>query len=113
MKAIQKHIHMSPQKLRMVADAIRPLEPEKALTHLRFLNKRASKPLAKTIKQALANAKNAKGLNPDQLKFKSIQINKGPIFKRWRPAARGMAHPIQKQTSHIRIELKEKNGTKS
>lgn len=113
MKAVQKHIHISPQKLRLVADAVRSMEPEEALINLRFINKRGSKPIAKTIKQALANAKNSQGLTPDKLKFKVIQINKGPIFKRWRPVARGMAHSIKKQTSHIHIELEEKNGTKS
>jgi ribosomal protein L22 len=30
------------------------------------------------------------------------------MFKRFRPAARGSAKPIQKKTSHIRVTLSEK-----
>lgn len=116
MKAIQKYVRISPQKLREIADAIRALSPEDALNRLRFLNKRGAQPLAKTIKAALANAKTTKGADEKSLKFKIIDIAKGPTYKRWRPVARGAAHGIFKRTSHIRVELestKEGHGTKS
>lgn len=110
MKATQKYIRTSPQKLRLVADAIRALPPKEALLNLKFINKRAAQPLAKTIKQAVASAKQTKGLNPEQLRFKTIDIGKGPTYKRWNPVARGAAHSIFKRTSHIRVELEEVKG---
>lgn len=113
MKAKQTYIRISPRKLRLVADSIRQLSPLEALVYLRFLNKRAAKPLAKTIQSALANAKTNHGLDPRQLRFKTIMIGKGPIYKRWRAVARGSAHSIFKRTSHIYIELEEKHGAKS
>lgn len=113
MKAIQKFIRTSPRKLRLVADAVRSLKPEEALLQLKFMRKRAALPLSKTIKQALANAKQTKGLSSDKLLIKEIQINEGPTYKRWRPVSKGAAHSIMKRTSHIRIELEEQNGTKS
>ncbi len=113
MKAKQTNIRISPRKLRLVADSIRQLSPEKALLHLRFLNKSGAKPLAKVIRSALANAQTNHGLKADQLKFKTVMIGKGPTYKRWRAVSRGSAHTIFKRTSHIYLELEEKNGTKS
>lgn len=113
MKAIQKLVRTSPRKLRLVADSIRELSPPEALNYLKFIPQRAAQPLAKVIKAALANAKSSKGLKEESLKFKTIDIGKGPTYKRWRPVSRGAAHSIMKRTSHIRIELEENNGSKS
>lgn len=113
MKAIQKYIRTSPRKLRLIADAVRSLEPSDALIQLKFMNKRAAEPLMKVIKQALANAKNAKGFSPENLKFKHIDIGEGPTYKRWQAVSRGSAHSIFKRTSHIKVELEEANGSKS
>lgn len=113
MKAIQKNIRTSPRKLRLIADAIRLLDPTDALIHLKLLNKRAATPLAKTIEQAIANAKQSAGSDASTLKFKHIDIGKGPTYKRWRAVSRGAAHSIFKRTSNIRVILEEKNGSKS
>lgn len=113
MKAIQKYIRTSPRKLRLVADAVRPLELPEALLQLKFMDKRAANPLLKVLKQAIANAKNVKGLKAEDLKFKTIDIGEGPTYKRWRAVSRGSAHSIFKRSSHIKIELEEKNGSKS
>ncbi len=113
MKAKQTNIRISPRKLRLVADSIRQLSPQEALVHLRFLNKSGATPLAKVIRSALANAKTNHGLKPDQLRFKTIMIGKGPTYKRWRAVSRGSAHSIFKRTSHIYVELEEKHGSKS
>lgn len=113
MKAIQKLIRTSPRKIRLVADSIRELSPREALDYLKFMPQRAAIPLAKTIKASLANAKSTKGIKEENLKFKTIDIGKGPTYKRWRPVSRGSAHKIMKRTSHIRIELEENNGPKS
>lgn len=104
-KAEAKYIRISPRKVRLVADAIRGLDPQKALEYLKFVNKRAAGPLSKLIKSAIANAQNNFSLKPEDLKFKNIQVGEGPTLKRWQAVSRGRAHSIMKRTSHIKVVL--------
>lgn len=104
---------MSPRKLRLVADAVRPLSPVEALQYLKFTKKAAAAPLHKAIKAALSNAKTNFGLKPETLVFAELDVQTGFTIKRFRAVSRGQAHHIMKRTSHIRVILKEKNGTKS
>lgn len=114
MKTIQKYIRTSPRKLRLVADAVRALSPEKALLYLKFTGKAAAEPLYKAIKQAVASAKDQKGLEVSKLAFKTLDVMEGPTYKRFQPVSRGMAHSIFKRTAHIRVELREvTHGSKS
>lgn len=106
-KAEQKYIRMSPRKIKLVVDAIRGLSPHEALDQLRFMRKRAAEPVRKTIQQALANAVNNRSIARENLRFLSIEVKKGPTFKRWRAVSRGRAHPIMKRTSHIKVSLEE------
>jgi len=108
-KAEQKYIRMSPRKVRLVTQAIKDLLPKEALDHLKFLNKRAALPVAKTIKQAIANAVNNKKLREEELRFSKIEVLPGSTYKRWRPVSRGRAHSIFKRTCHIKVILKTKN----
>ena len=100
---------MSLRKIKLVAQAVKDLTPREAIDHLKFLNKRAAVPVAKTIKQAVANAVNNNKLKEEDLEFVSIQALAGPTLKRWRPVSRGRAHSILKRTSHIKVILKTKN----
>lgn len=109
-KAEQKYIRISPRKIRLVAKAIKDLSPTQALEYLKFLNKRAAKPLAKTIKQAISNGVNNQKVKEEDLRFAKIEIMEGPTYKRWQPVSRGRAHSIFKRTSYIKIELKVKNS---
>jgi large subunit ribosomal protein L22 len=111
-KAEQKYVRISPQKMRLVARAVKSLSPDEALDKLKFLNKRSARPLAKVIKQALANAVNNSKLKRENLKFKTIQIGEGAVYKRWRPVSRGRAHSILKRTSHVRVILESKEEIK-
>lgn len=107
-----KYMRTSPRKLREVADIVRNKPLEQALVELKFIRKRAAGLLEKALKSALANAENNYSLNKKNLKIKFLEINEGPSFKRWRPVSRGVAHPYKKKTSHIKVVLTEKNGTK-
>lgn len=112
-KAEQRYIRMSPRKLRQVADSVRGIKtPGEMLSYLERIERRAAVPLAKVIKQAVANATNNLGLAEGSLRIKNLQIGEGPIYKRFRPVSRGRAHPIQKRTSHIRVilEAEEQKG---
>ena len=107
-KAEQKYIRISPRKIRLVAKAIKGLEPEKAVQYLQFVNKRPALVLKKTIKQAIANAVNNQKVGKETLRLAKIEVLEGAVYKRWRPVSRGRAHSIIKRTSHIRVILKSK-----
>lgn len=111
--ATAKNIRISPQKVRLVADQIKKLPPQKAIEILDFTLKRASSPIKKVIQSAIANATNNFGLDQSSLTLKSILVGKGPVLKRSQPVSRGRAHPILKRTSHIKVILEgEQKATK-
>ncbi len=98
----------SPRKVRLVASSLRGKSVNDALSTLRFTVKRASTPLDKLLKSAIANAKNA-GVEKDNLFVKSISVDGGRILYRRMPVAHGAAHPIRKRTSHVKLVLGEKS----
>ena len=81
-KTEAKYLPISPRKLRLVAEAVKRLEPEEALRKLAFLNKKGAQFLIKAIKTALADAENNFGLAKDSLRFVEILVNEGPRLKR-------------------------------
>lgn len=100
-----RHLRVSPQKVRLVADLIRGKHVEDALNILQFTNKVSSRPLAKLLKSAVANADQQDGVDVDRLFIKDLRVDGGPTIKRFRPRAMGRATPILKRTSHISIGL--------
>lgn len=106
---------MSPRKVRLVADLIRGMSVEPALSQLRFMSKAAALPIRKLLDSAIANATHNHQLEKNSLFVKAIMVNQGPVLKRWRPRAMGSAAPILKRTCHITIVLdsKEPSATKT
>ncbi|MEX2514632.1 MAG: 50S ribosomal protein L22 [Candidatus Paceibacterota bacterium] len=107
MKAKLTQYRQSPRKVRLVADEIRGKTIDEALRKLRFLTKRAAKPMAKLIESAVANAEENDGKRRDDLIISTVTVDNGPTLKRFRPRARGRATRINKRTSHIAITLSE------
>ena len=111
--AYSKYLRVSPSKVRLVVETIEGLSPAEALAQLEFLRRAGARPLSQTLKSALANAENNLKLEKENLRIKKIEVSEGPRLKRWRPVSRGMAHPYQKRTTHIRVVLEEVvRGTK-
>ena len=108
---IQRYIHISPRKLRLVADMIRQMAPTDALRVLDVTPKYAAKDLSKALKTALANAKQ-QGLDESSLSFKKIEIDEGVRMKRFRAGTRGRARPYKKRMSHIKIVLADDLSSK-
>ena len=46
-------------------------------------------------------------LNADDLYISEAIVEEGPALKRFRPCARGSAHPYKKRMSHLRITLSD------
>jgi len=103
-KAENKHIRISPTKMRLVMDLIRSKDVPQAEAVLLNLNKRPVEPLLKILRSAVANAK-VKGFTPEQLVISKAVCNVGPVWKRFKAAAFGRAASIKRRTSHVRIEL--------
>lgn len=103
-KAEQKFIRMSSTKLRFVANSIRKMDPDRAIAYLEYLPKRAGAPLVKTIKQALANARNNLKLTGTFV-IRELSVGEGPRYKRGMAASKGQYHLIVKKTAHIRVIL--------
>lgn len=106
--ALTKYTRISPKKARDVANEIVGLPANEALEMLKFIPRKAAGLLAKTLKSAIANAENNHNLSSDDLVIKSAIINEGPAFRRFKPVARGSAHPIRKRTSHLTVVLAER-----
>jgi large subunit ribosomal protein L22 len=102
-----RYIRIAPRKARLVADLIRGKSAEQASQILRFTQKRAAPIIKKVLDAAIANAENKGDIDVDTLYVKTIFIDQGPTWKRYRPRAMGRATQIQKKTSHITIVLDE------
>ncbi len=104
-KAVVRYVKMSPRKARIVANMVRGKNVEEALAILQLLPKKGAKIVGKLLRSATANAEDkSKGkVDVDALIVKSIQIDNGPLTKRWMPRSMGRANRIQKRTSHISI----------
>ncbi len=104
-QAIHRFARISARKVRPLADMVRGKRADEALDILRYQPQRGARLLEKVIKSALANAEDQRARNISRLRVIDARVDGGPMFKRLRPRARGMAHIIKKRTSHIRIEL--------
>lgn len=106
-QTIQKYIHTSPRKLRLVADMVRKMSPSQAVALLQATPKAAADDLKQAIKTVLANAKQ-QGLDPQQVNFKKIEIDESVKMRRFRAGTRGRVKPYKRRMSHIKIVLEEK-----
>lgn len=105
--ASQRYVRQAPRKVRLVANAVKDMPLEQAFRQLSVLQRSASLPVMKTLRQAVANAQHNHHLDPKELKIKSIVVENGPIYKRFRAVSRGRAHSIQKKTCHIVVRLEQ------
>jgi large subunit ribosomal protein L22 len=103
----------SPQKARLVIDLIRGKRAAEALSILQNTNKRACRPLEKVLRSAIANAQQkaveqAKRIDEDDLVVSAAYANSGPSLKRIRPAPMGRAYRVVHRTTHLTIQVSEK-----
>ncbi|MBI4054436.1 MAG: 50S ribosomal protein L22 [Candidatus Doudnabacteria bacterium] len=98
-------LHISPRKVRLVTDLIKKKSVASAQTTLRFVSKKAARPILKLLNSAVANAAHNFGMNVDSLFVKDIFVNTGQVFRRFMPRAQGRAFPIKKRTSIVELTL--------
>ncbi len=103
--AVHRFARISPRKVRPIADMIRGKFADDALNVLRYQPHRGARMLEKVLRSALANAEDRRAPNLNHLIVVDVRVDPGPMFKRMRPRARGMANIIKKRMSHIQIAL--------
>jgi large subunit ribosomal protein L22 len=106
-KAVLRTARISPQKVRLVADQVRGLPVDRALTLLKFSDKKAAHLVYKVLFSATSNAENNLGADVDELKVSRIFVDEGPILKRMHARAKGRGTQIFKRTSHITVVVGE------
>jgi large subunit ribosomal protein L22 len=85
--ATLRYARISPQKCRLVADAIRGKAVDEALRTLTFTPKKSARIVKKVLESAIAN----------------IEVNEAPTFRRFRARAKGRGARIIKRNSHITV----------
>ena len=103
--ATLRGVRLSAQKGRLVADQVRGLSVEKALNLLSFSPKKGASIIKKVLESAIANAEHNEGADIDELKVKTIFVDKGTSLKRFTARAKGRGNRIEKQTCHITVTL--------
>jgi large subunit ribosomal protein L22 len=103
--AILRGVRLSAQKGRLVADQIRGLPVDKALGILAFSPKKGARIIRRVLESAIANAEHNDGADIDELKVKTIYVDKADNIRRFQARAKGRGNVILKQTCHIHITV--------
>lgn len=107
-----KYLKGSPRKARLVIDMIRGVNVSRALSILKFTDKRAADPIAQCLNSAIANAtfkaeQQNIAIDPDDLWIRLCYVDMGPTKgrSRMRPAPQGRAYRERRHYCHITIEV--------
>ena len=113
-RATNRYVRTSAQKAGLVLELIRGKKAAEALSILRFTKKSVAREVEKTLRSAIANAVNVADKNQkrrvdeDDLYVSACYANQGPSQKRVRPAPMGRAYRVIKRTTHITVQVAEK-----
>ena len=105
-----KGAQISAYKARLVADQVRGMPVEDALSLLEFSQKKAAHIVKKILDSAIANAENNEGADVDELMVSTIFVDEGMTMKRLRPRAKGRADRILKRSCHITVKVADGAG---
>lgn len=106
-KAVARYVRISPQKVRMLAGAIKGKPVESAIQTIQFMPQKGAAIVEKVLRSAVANADQKPDVDIDNLVVGNLIVDRGPVLKRFRARARGRGTRILKPTSHITVILNE------
>ncbi len=106
-QSITRNVRMSAQKMREVVRQIQGLPAQKAAAILAVVPRKSARLVEKTLKSAIANAENNKGLRAETLWVKEAVAGTATTLKRMQPKARGSMGPILKRYCHIKIVVSD------
>ena len=102
-------VRLSAQKGRLVADLVRGQPIGNALNILAFTPKKGAKIIKKVLESAIANAEHNDGADIDELRVKTIYIDRAETLKRTSARAKGRGNIIGKQSCHIHVVVGDGN----
>lgn len=115
-RATHKYARISARKVRPLADLVRGKFADEALSLLKYQPQRGARMLEKVLRSAVGSAQDpdqnrgGSTQTPERLVVVEARVDGGPMFKRIRPRARGMAFGILRRTAHITVELQSLDG---
>ena len=104
-KASLRGARISAQKGRLVADMIRGKPVDQAMNILAFTPKKGATLIRKLLESAIANAEHNDGADIDELKVRTICVDKADNLRRFTARAKGRGNVILKQTCHIHVTV--------
>jgi len=107
-KSTQKHIRISPRKVKIVLDLIRGKDLGVAVGILNNTPKAASEHVLKLLNKVAADAENNFHMDVEKLYVSECFVCPGMTLKRMMPRGKGSADRILKRTSHVTIALAER-----
>ena len=107
-RSIVRGVRLSADKGRLVADLVRGRPVDQALNILTLTPKKAAGIIKKCLESAIANAEHNDGADIDELKVKTIHVEKGTSMRRFHARAKGRGCKIEKQTCHIFVTVGDK-----
>ncbi|MCK4245958.1 50S ribosomal protein L22 [Candidatus Bipolaricaulota bacterium] len=102
-RAVTDLIRISPRKVRLVIDTIRGKNVNAALRVVSLCNKKAARPIRKTLESAIANAENNYDVDVDQLCVVGAYVDMRKSLRRLKPRAMGRADIIRRPMSRITV----------
>jgi len=105
--AVAGKLRTGSRKLNLVAQMIRGLPADKALSQLKFSPRRIAGEVRRVLESAIANAENNHNLDVDRLIVAEAYVGKSLVMKRFRPRARGRGAQIIKPFSRITVVVRE------
>jgi large subunit ribosomal protein L22 len=104
------NVPTSPRKMRLVADMIRGMEINKALSVLKFSNKEASIRMEKLLKSAISNweQKTEESAENANLYVSAVFVDSATMLKRLRTAPQGRGYRIRKRSNHVTLFVDSK-----
>ena len=109
-RAVAKNVRRSPQRVRLVADAVRGRSVNEALAILSLMPQLAAKDVYKVVKSAAANAENNFEFDINDLYLHRIFVDEGPTLKRYKARSHGRVAPRLRRSSHITAVVQEKGA---
>ena len=104
-QALHRGARLAPSKAAPLARKLGGLPIEQALAVVSFSRLKAARIIRKTLQSAMANVENNAKMPLDAFYVEAVLVEKGPLARRYWARSRGMARPIRKATSHIRVIL--------
>ena len=107
-RSTQKHIRISPRKVKIVLDLIRGKDLGVAVGILKNTPKAASEHVLKLLTKVAADAENNFQMDTEKLYVSECFVCPGMTLKRIMPRGMGSADRIMKRTSHITVAVAER-----